>query len=222
MSCCFYIGQVDEDVVGSASFQSKFRQFKDWGPRVEQEGEQYAKKNGMLFFETSAKAAQNTIVFKYGANCGSQRHLLLIYNLVQGSRSASKVRSALFTFSKVVYTANKDKQYRVFKEEVRSLASEVAAKHLAKSSSADQLLGFTASVVHIKTSDDRLNMDDKVWEHPKEWRPERFLDENNDSVDLYKMMAFGGGKRVCAAVHSKLYMSISRMAIGKFIQEFDS
>ncbi|KAK2976805.1 hypothetical protein RJ640_027615 [Escallonia rubra] len=38
-------------------------------------------------------------------------------------------------------------------------------------------------------------MDDKVWEHPKEWRPERFLDENNDSVDLYKMMAFGGGKR---------------------------
>ncbi|KAK2976781.1 hypothetical protein RJ640_027617 [Escallonia rubra] len=138
-----------------------------------------------------------------------------------------KVRSALFAFNKVVYTANKDKQYRVFKEEVRSLASEVAAKHLAKSSSADQLLGFTASVVHIKTSDDRLNiygciMDDKVWEHPKEWRPERFLDENNDSVDLYKMMAFGGGKRVCAVVHSKLYMSISRMAIGRFIQEFDS
>ncbi|KAK2988575.1 hypothetical protein RJ640_001509 [Escallonia rubra] len=164
--------------------------------------------------------------------------------------AASKVRSALFAFSKVVYTANKDKQYRVFKEEVRSLALEVAAKHLAKSSSADQLLGFTASVVHIKTSDgyelmaksvnlvstfmytddasgrvmyessacitailpqvehnlehtrtkDRLNiygciMDDKVWEHPEEWRPERFLDENNDSVDLYKMTAFGGGKR---------------------------
>ena len=52
-----------------------------------------------------------------------------------------KPNSALRTFdafSKVVYTANKDKQYRVFKEEVRSLASEVAAKHLAKSSSADQ------------------------------------------------------------------------------------
>lgn len=46
-----------------------------------------------------------------------------------------QVRSALFAFSKVVYTANKDNQYRVFKEEVRSLASEVAA---AKSSSADQ------------------------------------------------------------------------------------
>lgn len=43
---------------------------------------------------------------------------------------ASKVRSALFAFSKVVYAANKEKQYRVFKEEVRSLASEVAAKHL--------------------------------------------------------------------------------------------
>ncbi|KAK2974035.1 hypothetical protein RJ640_006227 [Escallonia rubra] len=107
-----------------------------------------------------------------------------------------------------------------------------------------ELLGFIASVVHIKTSygyelmakshsllrldirdhdrrslvgtgstevvdamtgvflrsKDRLNiygctMDDKVWEHPKEWRPERFLDENKDSVDLYKMTTFENGKR---------------------------
>ncbi|KAK3010346.1 hypothetical protein RJ639_010948 [Escallonia herrerae] len=41
----------------------------------------------------------------------------------------------------------------------------------------------------------RMYHGDKVWEHPKEWKPERFLDENNDSVDLYKMMAFRGGKR---------------------------
>ncbi|KAK3043615.1 hypothetical protein RJ639_001677 [Escallonia herrerae] len=41
-------------------------------------------------------------------------------------------------------------------------------------------------------------MDYMVWEHPEEWRPERFLDENNNSVDLYKMMTFGGGKRVGA------------------------
>lgn len=40
---------------------------------------------------------------------------------------AKESEAALFAFSKVVYTANKDKQYRVFKEEVRSLASEVAA-----------------------------------------------------------------------------------------------
>ncbi|KAK3016199.1 hypothetical protein RJ639_006032 [Escallonia herrerae] len=50
-------------------------------------------------------------------------------------------------------------------------------------------------------SKDRLNIygctiDDKVCEHPKEWRPERFLDENKDSVDPYKMTAFGRGKRV--------------------------
>ncbi|KAK2970312.1 hypothetical protein RJ640_017043 [Escallonia rubra] len=75
-------------------------------------------------------------------------------------------------------------------------------------------------------SKDRLNiygciMDDKVWEHPEEWRPKRFLDENNDSVDLYKMTAFGGGKRVCAAGALQT-MLISRMAIGRFIQEFDS
>ncbi|KAK3030144.1 hypothetical protein RJ639_037665 [Escallonia herrerae] len=40
-----------------------------------------------------------------------------------------------------------------------------------------------------------MYLDDKVWEHPEEWRPKRFLNKNNDSMDLYKMMAFGGGKR---------------------------
>ncbi|KAK3012139.1 hypothetical protein RJ639_011763 [Escallonia herrerae] len=42
--------------------------------------------------------------------------------------------------------------------------------------------GNRASTVVVRLGD-RLNiygctMDDKVWEHPKEWRPERFLDEN--------------------------------------------
>ncbi|KAK2999355.1 LOW QUALITY PROTEIN: hypothetical protein RJ639_022758 [Escallonia herrerae] len=41
-------------------------------------------------------------------------------------------------------------------------------------------------------------MGGKVCEHPEEWRPERFLDKNNDNVDLYKMMAFGGGNRLYA------------------------
>ncbi|KAK2977550.1 hypothetical protein RJ640_018192 [Escallonia rubra] len=38
--------------------------------------------------------------------------------------------------------------------------------------------------------------------HPEEWRLERFLDENNDSVDLYKMMAFGGRKRAGSSISS--------------------
>ncbi|KAK3031647.1 hypothetical protein RJ639_035015 [Escallonia herrerae] len=63
-------------------------------------------------------------------------------------------------------------------------------------------------------------IDDKVCEHPKEWRPERFLDENKDSVDPYKMTAFGRGKRVCAGALQT--MPISCMAIGKFIQVFES
>ncbi|GMN72080.1 hypothetical protein TIFTF001_051932, partial [Ficus carica] len=42
------------------------------------------------------------------------------------------------------------------------------------------------------------NMDENQWERPEEWNPERFLDEKYDPVDLYKTMAFGAGKRVCA------------------------
>ncbi|KAK2999894.1 hypothetical protein RJ639_023315 [Escallonia herrerae] len=63
-------------------------------------------------------------------------------------------------------------------------------------------------------------IDDKVCEHHKDWRPERFLDENKDSVDPYKMTAFGGGKRVWAGALQT--MPISCMAVGKFIQESES
>ncbi|CAK9178595.1 unnamed protein product [Ilex paraguariensis] len=63
------------------------------------------------------------------------------------------------------------------------------------------------------------NMDNNVWEVPEEWMPERFLDRKYDSADLFKTMAFGGGKRVCAgALQASL---ISCTAIGRFVQEFE-
>ncbi|KAK2969389.1 hypothetical protein RJ640_020332 [Escallonia rubra] len=63
------------------------------------------------------------------------------------------------------------------------------------------------------------NMEKEVWENPEEWNPERFLSENNDPVDLYKTMAFGGGKRVCAGALQA--MLISCVAIARFVQEFE-
>ncbi|KAF8410588.1 hypothetical protein HHK36_003120 [Tetracentron sinense] len=63
------------------------------------------------------------------------------------------------------------------------------------------------------------NMDKKQWDDPEEWKPERFLDSKYDPMDLYKTMAFGGGKRVCAG--SLQAMLISCTAIGRFIQEFE-
>ena len=62
-------------------------------------------------------------------------------------------------------------------------------------------------------------MDEKHWEHPEEWNPERFLDETKDHMDLHKTMAFGGGKRMCAG--SLQAMLISCTAIGRLVQEFE-
>ncbi|KAK3025215.1 hypothetical protein RJ639_044563 [Escallonia herrerae] len=59
------------------------------------------------------------------------------------------------------------------------------------------------------------NMEKEVWENPEEWNPERFL----YPVDLYKTMAFGGGKRVCARALEA--MLISCVAIARFVQEFE-
>ncbi|KAJ7958101.1 Cytochrome P450 [Quillaja saponaria] len=63
------------------------------------------------------------------------------------------------------------------------------------------------------------NMDKKQWENPEEWKPERFLDEKYDPIDLYKTMAFGAGKRVCTG--SLQAMLIACTAIGRLIQEFE-
>ncbi|XP_057457934.1 ent-kaurene oxidase-like [Lotus japonicus] len=63
------------------------------------------------------------------------------------------------------------------------------------------------------------NMDKEQWENPQQWAPERFLDEKYDNADLYKTMAFGAGKRVCAG--SLQAMLIACTAIGTLVQEFE-
>lgn len=61
-------------------------------------------------------------------------------------------------------------------------------------------------------------MDKKEWPEPEEWKPERFLGGKNDTMDLFRTMAFGGGKRVCAGALQA--MLISCTSIGRFVQLF--
>ncbi|VAI77635.1 unnamed protein product [Triticum turgidum subsp. durum] len=62
------------------------------------------------------------------------------------------------------------------------------------------------------------NMNKNDWEEPEEWRPERFLDGRFEAADMYKTMAFGVGRRVCAG--SQQATTISCAAIARFVQEF--
>ncbi|KAL0917838.1 hypothetical protein M5K25_012935 [Dendrobium thyrsiflorum] len=63
------------------------------------------------------------------------------------------------------------------------------------------------------------NMDKKDWDEPEKWKPERFLSDKYEQMDMHKTMAFGGGKRVCAG--SLQAMLISCRTIGRLIQEFE-
>uniref|UniRef100_A0ACD5UVD9 Uncharacterized protein n=1 Tax=Avena sativa TaxID=4498 RepID=A0ACD5UVD9_AVESA len=62
------------------------------------------------------------------------------------------------------------------------------------------------------------NMSKEEWDEPEEWRPERFLDGRFDAADMYKTIAFGAGRRVCAG--SAQATGISCTAIARFVQEF--
>ncbi|KAI4389912.1 hypothetical protein MLD38_002079 [Melastoma candidum] len=63
------------------------------------------------------------------------------------------------------------------------------------------------------------NMDKNRYENPLEWIPERFLDGKYDDADLFKTMAFGAGKRVCAGALQA--SAISCAAIGRLVQDFE-
>ncbi|KAL6521940.1 hypothetical protein OROMI_031817 [Orobanche minor] len=63
------------------------------------------------------------------------------------------------------------------------------------------------------------NMDKKVWEDPTDWKPERFLDEKYETMDLHKTIAFGAGRRLCPGALQA--MLISCVAIGRLIQVFE-
>lgn len=62
-------------------------------------------------------------------------------------------------------------------------------------------------------------MDEKVWDEPEEWKPERFVNGKDDTMELHKTMAFGGGRRVCAGALQA--STIACVAIGRLVQEFE-
>ncbi|KAL9260071.1 Ent-kaurene oxidase, chloroplastic-like protein [Drosera capensis] len=63
------------------------------------------------------------------------------------------------------------------------------------------------------------NRDNTWWKNPKEWNPERFLNDKIGAQDIYRTMAFGAGKRTCAG--SLQAMLISCLSIGRLVQEFE-
>lgn len=62
------------------------------------------------------------------------------------------------------------------------------------------------------------NMNKKDWEEPEYWKPQRFLSDKYEQIDMHKTMTFGGGKRACAGTLQA--MLISCTAIGRLIQKF--
>uniref|UniRef100_A0A0E0E308 Ent-kaurene oxidase n=1 Tax=Oryza meridionalis TaxID=40149 RepID=A0A0E0E308_9ORYZ len=63
------------------------------------------------------------------------------------------------------------------------------------------------------------HMDEKAWESPGEWSPERFLGEGFEVADRYKTMAFGAGRRTCAG--SLQAMNIACVAVARLVQELE-
>ncbi|KAL5200519.1 hypothetical protein ABZP36_021722 [Zizania latifolia] len=62
------------------------------------------------------------------------------------------------------------------------------------------------------------NMDEKDWDSPEEWAPERFLDGRFEAANMHKTMAFGAGRRACAG--SLQAMNITCTSVARFVQEF--
>ncbi|XP_074352554.1 ent-kaurene oxidase-like [Apium graveolens] len=109
--------------------------------------------------------------------------------------------------------------YAIFQETIRAY-SPLAIVPLRYVSEDTELGGyFVPSGSQVAINIYGCNHDKNVWENPEEWKPERFMEENSDNMELHKSMAFGAGKRVCVGALEA--MTISRMAIGRLVQEFE-
>uniref|UniRef100_A0A0D9WRD2 Ent-kaurene oxidase n=1 Tax=Leersia perrieri TaxID=77586 RepID=A0A0D9WRD2_9ORYZ len=76
-------------------------------------------------------------------------------------------------------------------------------------------LNFRDMIVNVYA----CNMNEKEWDSPEEWLPERFLDGSFQLPNMYKTLAFGGGRRVCAGARQAT--TIASVSIARFVQEFE-
>lgn len=62
---------------------------------------------------------------------------------------------------------------------------------------------------------------EKEWENPEEWKPERFDEElqSGEVLDWKRTMAFGAGKRACAGIVQATLIACT--AIARFVQRFN-
>lgn len=68
----------------------------------------------------------------------------------------------------------------------------------------------------------KIQRDPRVWDHPLEFRPERFLTTHKE-VDFqglhFELLPFGGGRRVCPAI--SFAQRAIELALATFLQGFD-
>ncbi|MCL7047110.1 hypothetical protein MKW94_030461 [Papaver nudicaule] len=167
----------------------------------------------MLIWETIIEASDTTLVttewamYELAKSSKYQDHL---YDEIQKVCGNSKYAEE--HFSELPYLS------AVFHETLRR-HSPVPVIPLRYAHEDTQLGGYDIPAgTEIAINIYGCNMDKKQWDSPEEWKPERFLDSKYDPLDLYKTMAFGGGKRVCAG--SLQALSLSCAAIARFIQDF--
>lgn len=167
----------------------------------------------MLLWEAIIEASDTTLVstewamFELSKDLNRQSYLLSEIQNVCGSGKVTEVKLCQLPYLAAVFHETLRKHSPVPIVPLRYVQEEA------------QLGGYNIPEgTEIAINIYGCNMDQNVWDSPDEWKPERFLSEKDDTLELHKTMAFGGGKRVCAGALQA--MTISCIAIARLVQEF--
>lgn len=84
-----------------------------------------------------------------------------------------------------------------------------------------KIMGYDiASGTQVIINSWAIGRDPSLWEHPEEFRPERFLDTNVDYKGLdFELIPFGAGRRGCPGV--TFAIAVSELALAKLVHNFD-
>ncbi|XP_073154851.1 cytochrome P450 71A6-like [Henckelia pumila] len=84
-----------------------------------------------------------------------------------------------------------------------------------------KIMGYDiASGTQVIINSWAIGRDPSSWEHPEEFRPERFLDRNTDYKGLdFELIPFGAGRRGCPGV--TFATAVFELALAKLVHNFD-
>ncbi|XP_073959890.1 cytochrome P450 6B6-like isoform X1 [Choristoneura fumiferana] len=165
-------------------------------------------------------AAQAFVFFTAGYETSSSSTSYTLHEIAYNPEKQEKIHNEIDRVlakhdNKLSYDAIKEMQYLewAFKEGLRLLPPIGVLFRTCRQKYTFEELGLTVDAnTRVMVSPHSLHRDPKYWDHPEEFRPERFSPEFDEPKHKFAYLPFGYGPRACIGERMGLMQSLAGLA----------